>query len=186
MKLKYILIPVLLLFFAGCGDKDDKKSDSDTNLTQTSEAVLTQNTNAPFTLNFADGGVMSIEKTESGLNIADNSTATLFVFFATWCPPCLAEIPSLNNLQEKYKDELKVVGVLMEDKNLDEINSFITDKKIKYQISIGSSNDTFAKTLGGIVGIPYMVLYYPDGKYARHYFGVIAQEMLDKDIQKVL
>lgn len=64
----------------------------------------------------------------------------MFVFFTTWCTPCIAEIPHLNKLQEKYNNDFNIVGVLLEDKSNDEIQKFIEQHKISYKVANGENN----------------------------------------------
>ncbi|MDN2807715.1 TlpA disulfide reductase family protein, partial [Campylobacter coli] len=76
-------------------------------------------------LNLIDGGSISVKKENVVLNFNDEGKAILFVFFTTWCTPCIAEIPHLNKLQEKYNNDFNLVGVLLEDKSNDEIQKVI-------------------------------------------------------------
>ncbi|WP_258034073.1 TlpA disulfide reductase family protein, partial [Campylobacter concisus] len=75
-------------------------------------------------LSLLNGKTMQITKRSNGFDVKDGKKATLYVFFATWCPPSKAEIPSLNNLSEKFKNELNIVAVLLEDKSEDEVKEF--------------------------------------------------------------
>ena len=181
MKINLLIIPFLALLLSGCGDENK----SDVNQTKTSDAAPTtsapsQNQSAsleaPFELTLMD----------KGFKVEGNDEAILFNFFATWCPPCKAEIPHLNNLSDKFKGKLKIVSVLMEDKSKDEIDAFMKKFKVNFGISYGENNFLFAKALGGVVGIPYMVLYKPNGEYATHYVGLVPEEMLESDINKVI
>lgn len=77
----------------------------------------------------------------------------LVVFFATWCAPCKAEVPILNQIHEKYRDKgLTVVGISVEEKR-DKVTAF------------SQKND-----------LRYPVLLDPDGKVAKQY-GLIAVPM---------
>ncbi|WP_172197933.1 TlpA disulfide reductase family protein [Campylobacter sp. RM16188] len=142
--------------------------------------------NDPFELTFLNEEKIKLQKFDRGVKVEGNDQAILFNFFATWCPPCKAEIPHLNNLQDKFKGKLKIISVLMEDKAKDEIEAFAKHYKVKFDITYGANNFHFAKSLGGVVGIPYMVLYKPDGTYATHYVGLVPEEMLESDISKVI
>ncbi|MGB2552615.1 TlpA family protein disulfide reductase [Campylobacter sp. MOP51] len=144
------------------------------------------NSNDPFELTFLNEEKIKLKKFDRGVKVEGNDQAILFNFFATWCPPCKAEIPHLNNLQDKFKGKLKIISVLMEDKAKDEIEAFAKHYKVKFDITYGANNFHFAKSLGGVVGIPYMVLYKPDGTYATHYVGLVPEEMLESDISKVI
>ena len=193
MKKTLLIIPFLALLLGGCGDenKSDANKTSDATPTTTTSAP-TQNQSAsasieaPFELTLMDESKMTLQKFDKGFKVEGNDEAILFNFFATWCPPCKAEIPHLNNLNDKFKGKLKIVSVLMEDKTKDEIDAFMKKFNINFNVSYGENNFLFAKALGGVVGIPYMVLYKPNGEYAAHYVGLVPEEMLESDINKVI
>ena len=193
MKINLLIIPFLALFLSGCDNEnvsDANKTSDATPTTTTSAPTQSQSTSAsleaPFELTLMDESKMTLQKFDKGFKVEGNEEAILFNFFATWCPPCKAEIPHLNNLSDKFKGKLKIVSVLMEDKSKDEIDAFMKKFKINFGISYGENNFLFAKALGGVVGIPYMVLYKPNGEYATHYVGLVPEEMLESDINKVI
>lgn len=182
MKTNLLIIAFLTFFISGCDDKNSNDTNS-SNQTATNSSV---NYGEPFELTLTDNSKMKLQKFQKGFSVEDNNQAILFNFFATWCPPCKAEIPHLNNLNDKFKGKLKIVGVLMEDKSKDEIDAFVKHFKVKFDIAYGENNFLFAKALGGVVGIPYMILYKPNGEYATHYVGLVPEEMLESDISKAI
>ena len=191
MKKTLLIIPFLALFLGGCDNenKSDANKTSDATPTTTMSAPTQSQSasiEAPFELTLMDESKMTLQKFDKGFKVEGNDEAILFNFFATWCPPCKAEIPHLNNLNDKFKGKLKIVSVLMEDKSKDEIDAFMKKFKINFGISYGENNFLFAKALGGVVGIPYIVLYKPNGEYATHYVGLVPEEMLESDINKVI
>ena len=191
MKINLLIIPFLALFLSGCDNEnvsDANKTSNATPTTTTSAPTQSQSASieAPFELTLMDESKMTLQKFDKGFKVEGNDEAILFNFFATWCPPCKAEIPHLNNLSNKFKGKLKIVSVLMEDKSKDEIDAFIKKVKVNFGVSYGENNFLFAKALGGVVGIPYMVLYKPNGEYATHYVGLVPEEMLESDINKVI
>ena len=195
MKINLLIIPFLALLLGGCSseNKSDANKTSDATPTTTTSAPsqsqsqsASASVEAPFELTLMDESKMTLQKFDKGFKVEGNDEAILFNFFATWCPPCKAEIPHLNNLSDKFKGKLKIVSVLMEDKSKDEIDAFMKKFKINFGISYGENNFLFAKALGGVVGIPYMVLYKPNGEYATHYVGLVPEEMLESDINKVI
>ncbi|EFP6608387.1 TlpA family protein disulfide reductase [Campylobacter jejuni] len=169
--------------FVACSD-DKEKQQNDVNLS--TEASINQSDDMNFKLNLIDGGLISIKKENAVLNFNDEDKATLFVFFTTWCTPCIAEIPHLNKLQEKYNNDFNIVGVLLEDKSNDEIQKFIEQHKISYKVANGENNYLLAKALGGVNGIPTMFLYNKHSKLINQYLGLIPEEMLEIDIQKAI
>ena len=185
MKKNLLIIALLSIFFAGCDNKNkDENNQTNSNSTKTLQSSIDYS--IPFELTLMDDSKIKLQKFAKGFKVEGNNQAILFNFFATWCPPCKAEIPHLNNLNDKFKDKLKVISVLMEDKPKEEIEAFIKHFKVKFDVTYGESNFFFAKALGGVVGIPYMVLYKPNGEYVTHYVGMVPEEMLESDINKVI
>ncbi len=74
-------------------------------------------------------------------------------FWATWCPPCRAEIPGYVELQQKYGAEgLAVIGVSLDQEGAGVVKQFIASRKINYQIVMG--DEQIADTFGGVEAIP--------------------------------
>ncbi|QCD52739.1 TlpA family protein disulfide reductase [Campylobacter sp. RM16192] len=210
MKFKLSIIALLLFFISGCENGEKKSTPSSTSAKTENNITIVTNTtesnkndtkakevkqaeaqkdtinNDHIELTLTNEQKLQLQKFEKGLKVENNNQAILFNFFTTWCPPCKAEIPHLNNLQDKFRGKLKIISVLMEDKTKEEIEAFINRYKIKFDVTYGENNFNFAKSLGGVIGIPYMVLYRADGAYATHYVGLVPEEMLENDILKVI
>ena len=58
-----------------------------------------------------------------------NSDVTIINFWASWCLPCVEEIPSLNNLQEQFKSSLKIIAINY-GKNKQKIDQFMDNNKM--------------------------------------------------------
>ncbi|HEF9750239.1 TPA: TlpA family protein disulfide reductase [Campylobacter coli] len=184
MKIKKVFtLAILLSFFVACSN-DKEKDQSDMNASV--QSSLSQSENLRFNLNLIDGNSIFIKKDNENLNFADGDKATLFVFFTTWCSPCIAEIPHLNKLQEKYEEQFNIVGVLLEDKSDEELRAFAQKNQILYKIANGENNYLLAKILGGVNGIPTMFLYDKNSQLINQYLGLIPEEMLEIDIQKAV
>ncbi len=101
-------------------------------------------------------------------------------FWATWCPPCRASIPHLNEVYKKYKDKgLVVVGITSEDDNL--VEKFMKQVPMEYSVAQDKGDD-WGKQFG-IKGIPHALLVDKTGKivWEGH-----PMELEDKDIEKLL
>ncbi len=119
--------------------------------------------------------------------MAYENKIVIISFFATWCPPCKAEIPHLNNLQEKYKDDIQIISILLEEnKTNDEIIQFMNYFNIKFKVMNSPANFKLSQIYGGVDTIPYMVIYDKKGNNVQHYKGAVPEEMIDADIQKAL
>lgn len=107
-------------------------------------------------------------------------------FWATWCGPCLAEVPFLNGLQARYGDRgLKVIGVTLTSGEAKEVKPFITRYKMKYTILMGEDEQTYALN---IMGFPTTFLVTKDRKIYKKYIGAgpAKSRQLESDIEELL
>ncbi|MBO7476153.1 MULTISPECIES: TlpA family protein disulfide reductase [unclassified Campylobacter] len=180
----FIIFITMLLFVTGCDKKSDNEEKVD--IKTEKEAVLTQDYTAPFSLHFTDGTILKMQKNKNGFKIDNNGTATLFAFFSPWCPPCQVQSPILNNIQENFKEKLQVIGVLVgENLTNDDAKVFAIDNNVTYKISQGSENNFFANALGGVSEVPFIVIYDEKGRFFSQYFGIIPEEILTTEIQRI-
>lgn len=84
-------------------------------------------------------------------------------FWATWCPPCLEEIPDLISLYENRKDVM-VIGVAMEFSDPDVVMKFVESMSINYPTILG--NRRIASQLDDISMLPSTYFFDPDGQPA--------------------
>ena len=119
----------------------------------------------------------------------DDKSVRLVVFWATWCRPCVLEIPSLIKLQEKYRDrKFQVISINM-DENPDDpkgekIVAFLENFGINYPVLI--CTDAASRTFGGIEALPTSFLIGRDGKIKQKMMGLYAEEELEHIILEVL
>mgnify|MGYP002624792615 CR=1 FL=1 len=83
-------------------------------------------------------------------------------FWASWCPPCRAEIPKLQALKAKYGDKFDVVGIAVWD-TPDDTRKAIGELNITWPVIIGTQKLTEPTDLYGIKGIPHIIVFGPDG-----------------------
>lgn len=89
-------------------------------------------------------------------------------FWATWCPPCKAEIPSFIGMYKKYeKDGLVIVGVAVDDPA--KVAQFVKDNGVNYPVVI--ADQTTVTAYGGIRGIPTTFVIDKNGSIIRNYTG---------------
>src|SRR5690606_17903604 len=109
-----------------------------------------------------------------------------------WCPPCRAAATHLSSLQEKYKDDLVVIGITIEDNISNEkLKEFADTYKAKYALVNSKQNRLLSNAivkelnLGERYPIPLMVLY-KDGKLVNYFVGATQEEFIDSDIKNAL
>ena len=93
-------------------------------------------------------------KDQNGKTIALNELKGKVVFlnfWATWCPPCLAEMPSINKLYQQYKNNGDVVFILLDaDSDFEKANGYMKAKKYDmpvYQMASNVPEQIFAGSL---------------------------------------
>ena len=94
-------------------------------------------------------------------------------FWATWCPPCLEEIPDLIELHENKKNNLVVLGVALDYRNGEQVKDFADSMLVSYPIILGDRK--MAAQVGPVDGLPTTYLYNPQGKLVAHQLGAITR-----------
>jgi thiol-disulfide isomerase/thioredoxin len=117
-------------------------------------------------------------------------SAVVLDLWATWCEPCLADIPMFNKLHEKYESRgLKMVGVAMQSGWAADIKPHVEKHGMKYRIVVG--NDEFAE-LYPHIGLPTTFLISKDWKIVKKYIGTLPgkeadkEKELEREIEKLL
>ena len=111
--------------------------------------------------------------------------ALLITFFATWCPPCRQEIPSLIKLQNEYGEKgFSVIGLSVDEKGPKVVAKLIEKEAINYPVLMASSR--IARDFGGIAGIPTSFLVNRKGMIVKRYPGYVPHSLLEKDIKSIL
>ena len=106
-------------------------------------------------------------------------------FWATWCPPCVAEMPFINELYPEYKDKVQFVMVSVDDsKDKNKVVKFIADKGFTFPVYTAEQAD-IAKAYN-IQGIPTTYIINAKGNIKKvHVGGMTKQELktlLDKAV----
>jgi len=104
-------------------------------------------------------------------------------FWATWCPPCLKEIPELVEFHEQFQDKNAVViGVDFEDIPLDELVEFTESYFMSYPIL--RTKPTAKTPVGVISGLPTTFLISPEGKLVARQSGPVTAKMIEDFIRQ--
>lgn len=102
-------------------------------------------------------------------------------FWATWCPPCLEEIPDLVDLHENRKNNLVVLGVALDYRNGQQVKDFADSLLVSYPIILGDRK--MAAQIGPVDGLPTTYLYNPQGKMVARQMGPITRSDVENFIR---
>jgi len=185
MQFKKMSLCVLFftLLFTGCDSKDENiPKDTIKN------AIAKENSTFFVDLQTTNNETIKAKISKNKIEFDNkNNKVILLNFFATWCPPCKAEIPHLNALVKKYPNEFEVIAVLLEkNKTNEELMAFIEEFNINYTITNSSNNYLLEQAVGGVKSIPTMYLLNKQGEIKQKYIGIVLEEMLEIDIQKAM
>jgi len=98
-------------------------------------------------------------------------------FWATWCPPCLEEIPDLVAIKESRKD-LQVIGIAMEFQDAGQVAQFADGMFVNYPIVLGDRK--ISESIGRVDGLPTTFIYDPRGKLAERHVGKITRKQIEQ------
>lgn len=102
-------------------------------------------------------------------------------YWATWCPPCLDEIPELVDFHESHKDKNAVVlGVDFEDISIGELKEFVDDYFMNYPVL--HMKPARGSDLGIITGLPTTFLVSPTGELVAKQTGPVTAKMIENFI----
>ena len=104
-------------------------------------------------------------------------------FWATWCTPCLKEIPTLVKFYNENSGHVEILGLDFEPVDLPVIDDFTERFSINYPLVLfDKNNETEFTNFGEIVGMPTTLIYSPEGELLQTFMGEITIEDLDKFI----
>lgn len=165
-----ILILALMLVSSGCGDGFDQEQKDTTggtgkqaedNTEADSYEELLEGDPAPdFTAQLADGSSFSLSE--------QKGKVVLLNFWATWCGPCVEEMPAFEKLYGEYGEKVSVLAVnCMEDK--DTVKQFISDNSYTFPIAYDVEGDVVMRYPSD--GIPYTLVIDGEGVIQNIYVG---------------
>ena len=130
---------------------------------------------------------LTFELTDTAGNVytQENTRGKYLVvnFWATWCTPCLKEIPVFVEFYNQHSDQVEILGLDYEPINLSAIDKFIERFSINYPIILfDEKNESEYSKFGDIVGMPTTQIYDPKGELMQTFLGEINIE----DLQKII
>ena len=127
-----------------------------------------------FTLTTVDGDRVSL---------SDYAGKVVLVnFWATWCGPCVIETPALVRMYHKYKGQgFAVIGVALQSEE-DGVRDFVQKYNIPYAIGRDPSDEIGLRYQ--VFALPSSFLFAPDGTVQRAFTGYVAEDVLDRELEK--
>src|SRR5580704_4112148 len=108
----------------------------------------------------------------------------LLNFWATWCGPCRAEIPELVALQNRYKDRLQIIGLVVDDDDEKEILKVIESEGINYPVALADTETRFA--YGGIAALPTVFVINAEGRVVQKHVGLFNPALYEAEVRALL
>jgi thiol-disulfide isomerase/thioredoxin len=141
-------------------------------------AQSTKKQKAPnFSLSTQTGKVIELAKLKGKVVLVN--------FWATWCPPCRAEIPDFIEVYNTYKSKgFEIIGIALDEEGWSKVRPFMEKEKMNYPVVLGSRNITQA--YGGIDGIPTTFIVDKDGYIVEQQVGMLTKSALEKALKKYL
>lgn len=100
-------------------------------------------------------------------------------FWATWCPPCLNEIPELVSLHDAQK--VAVIGIAIDSGSRKKVARFAEAHRISYPLVMG--NDKITAQIGEVEVLPTSYLYAPNGEQVSYQAGEVTRGSVEAYIK---
>jgi thiol-disulfide isomerase/thioredoxin len=129
-----------------------------------------------FQVKDLEGKLISLE--------AHKGQVILLNFWATWCGPCRAEIPGLIELQNKYKDRLQIIGMVVDDDDETAIHDIMKSESINYPVALTTPQVRMA--YGGITALPTVFIINPEGRVVQKHVGLYNPALYETEVRALL
>jgi cytochrome c biogenesis protein CcmG/thiol:disulfide interchange protein DsbE len=116
------------------------------------------------------------------LSTADwDGKVTIVNFWATWCPPCRAEIPEFVALQAKYPDELRIVGVSLDEGPPELVRRFAVDYGVNYPMVMITAE--LQRTFPGVFALPTSFVLDRDRRVVQRHVGLVSISVYERALR---
>jgi thiol-disulfide isomerase/thioredoxin len=183
MKIRWTIALILAVFIAmpfmpACSSN----SPEGTEASNSAANALCEAEAKPAALNLKLRDMNGVE-----VNLADFKGKPLLInFWATWCPPCLEEIPYFVELVDKYKNDGLVVLGISTDDTADQLKPFAGTMKMNYPVLVGLDQPDLERAFGAMWAIPVTVFVKKDGNVCKEHKGTQSKEFFEQHVKALL
>jgi thiol-disulfide isomerase/thioredoxin len=108
----------------------------------------------------------------------------LLNFWATWCGPCRAEIPDLIALQQKYRDQLQIIGLTVDEEDASWVKTVVAGARINYPVAMAPPE--LRVQYGGIAALPTSFVLDAEGRVVQKHEGLRDPALYETEIRALL
>ena len=102
-------------------------------------------------------------------------------FWATWCAPCVKEIPDIAMFAKEQGDKTRVLGVALDWDDEKQVMAFARKVGHNYPLVLGTAASE--KAFGKMKGLPTTIVYDPTGKVVYRKTGTVTRELLSRIVK---
>lgn len=190
MRKKLFLLLLAGVLLTGCGKTaQENATESETLSSQGTENTTEENAEEPYVVTFE---AKTIEGEEFSSDSFSQSKLTMINVWATYCNPCLSEMPDLGEIEASYdSSEFQMIGVISdvmegaEDADMATARELIEETQANYPHLL-LSESLYTNLVGGIDSVPTTFFVNQEGEYLGYVVGAQSKEAWEEMIGNLL